>query len=60
MEHAGEAGSPLGAPCMERLRGNRALSAASIGVTAAVVGVIANLGVYFAVHTLFSQTLSLT
>jgi chromate transporter len=44
----------LGAPYMERLRGNRSLSAALTGITAAVVGVIANLGVYFAVHTLFS------
>jgi chromate transporter len=46
----------LGAPYMERLRGNRSLSSALTGITAAVVGVIANLGVYFAVHTLFSQT----
>jgi chromate transporter len=47
----------LGAPYMERLRGNRSLSAALTGITAAVVGVIANLGVYFAVHTLFDDTL---
>jgi chromate transporter len=46
----------LGAPYMERLRGNRSLSAALSGITAAVVGVIANLGVYFAVHTLFRET----
>jgi chromate transporter len=46
----------LGAPYMERLRGNRALSSALGGITAAVVGVIANLGLYFAVHTLFSET----
>ncbi|MGY1704595.1 chromate efflux transporter [Geodermatophilus sp. SYSU D00697] len=46
----------LGAPYMERLRGNRSLSAALTGITAAVVGVIANLGVFFAVHTLFAQT----
>jgi chromate transporter len=46
----------LGAPYMERLRGNRSLSAALTGITAAVVGVIANLGVYFAVHTLFRET----
>jgi chromate transporter len=46
----------LGAPYMERLRGNRTLSAALTGITAAVVGVIANLGVYFASHTLFSDT----
>ncbi len=46
----------LGAPYMERLRGNRSLSAALRGITAAVVGIIANLGVYFAVHTLFSSS----
>ncbi|SNR66887.1 chromate efflux transporter [Blastococcus mobilis] len=46
----------LGAPYVERLRGNRSLSAALTGITAAVVGVIANLGVYFAVHTLFRET----
>lgn len=45
----------LGAPYMERLRGNRAMSAALTGITAAVVGVIANLAAYFAVHTLFSR-----
>ncbi|MEV6304297.1 chromate efflux transporter [Actinoplanes sp. NPDC051861] len=44
----------LGAPYVERLRGNVALSAALTGITAAVVGVIANLGLYFAVHTLFA------
>jgi chromate transporter len=48
----------LGAPYMERLRGNRALSSALTGITAAVVGVIANLAVYFAVHTLFSRTVA--
>jgi chromate transporter len=48
----------LGAPYMERLRGNRSLSAALTGVTAAVVGVIANLGLYFAVHTLFAGTVT--
>jgi chromate transporter len=46
----------LGAPYVERLRGNAALSAALTGVTAAVVGVIANLALYFAIHTLFSET----
>jgi chromate transporter len=46
----------LGAPYVERLRGNHALSAALTGITAAVVGVIANLAYYFAVHTLFSIT----
>jgi chromate transporter len=48
----------LGAPYMERLRGNRSLSAALTGITAAVIGVIANLGVYFAIHTLFADTVS--
>jgi chromate transporter len=46
----------LGAPYVERLRGNRALSAALTGITAAVVGVIANLAFFFALHTLFSET----
>lgn len=46
----------LGAPYVERLRGNQALSAALTGVTAAVVGVIANLALFFAVHTLFADT----
>jgi chromate transporter len=46
----------LGAPYVERLRGNRAVAATLGGITAAVVGVIANLAVYFAVHTLFAST----
>ncbi|MFP5282324.1 MAG: chromate efflux transporter [Actinomycetes bacterium] len=46
----------LGAPYVERLRNNRSLSAALTGITAAVVGVIANLALFFAVHTLFAQT----
>jgi chromate transporter len=45
----------VGAPYVERLRGNRALSAALTGITSAVVGVIANLAVYFAVHTIFGS-----
>ncbi|WP_330308443.1 MULTISPECIES: chromate efflux transporter [unclassified Streptomyces] len=44
----------LGAPYIERLRGNRSVSAALTGITAAVVGVIANLALYFALHTLFT------
>jgi chromate transporter len=50
----------VGAPWVERLRGNRVLSAALTGVTAAVVGVIASLALFMAVHTLFHQTTSLT
>jgi chromate transporter len=46
----------LGAPYVERLRGNARLSAALTAITAAVVGVIANLAVFFAVHTLFDDT----
>ena len=46
----------IGAPYVERLRHSRALSAALTTITAAVVGVIANLGAYFAVHTFWSQT----
>ncbi len=46
----------LGAPHVERLRGNRLLSAALTGITAAVVGVIAHLALFFALHTLFSAT----
>jgi chromate transporter len=45
----------LGAPFMERLRGNRALSGALAAITAAVVGVIANLSVWFALHVLFRE-----
>ena len=46
----------LGAPYVERLRHNQALSSALTGITAAVVGVIANLAVYFTLHTLFDET----
>ena len=44
----------LGAPYVERLRGNRHLTAALSGITAAVVGVIASLALYG--NTLFSAT----
>ena len=50
----------LGAPYVERLRGNRDLAAALAGITAAVVGVIASLAVFFALHTLFGETARLT
>jgi chromate transporter len=46
-----------GAPFIERLRGNKALSAALTTITAAVVGVIFNLAIWFAIHTLFGQTM---
>jgi chromate transporter len=44
-----------GAPYVERLRSNAAISAALAGVTAAVVGVIANLSLWFGVHFLFGR-----
>ena len=50
----------LGAPYVERLRGNQALSTALTGITAAVVGVIASLAVFFALHTLFADTTRVT
>lgn len=45
----------LGAPYVERLRQNKALSGALTAITAAVVGVIANLALWFALHTLFGR-----
>jgi chromate transporter len=45
----------LGAPFSERLRGNRALSAALRAITAAVVGVILNLALWFGMHALFGE-----
>lgn len=45
----------LGAPYVEALRGNRAISAALSAITAAVVGVILNLAVWFALHVLFRE-----
>ncbi len=48
----------VGAPYVERLRGNRALSSALTGITASVVGVIANLAIFFAIHTLFRDVTS--
>ena len=47
----------LGAPYIERLRGNAAVSGALAAITAAVVGVVLNLAIWFAIHTLFRQTL---
>ena len=45
----------LGAPYVERLRRNRALSAALSTITAAVVGAIASLALTFGIHTLFEH-----
>lgn len=43
----------LGAPYIEALRNNRVIHAALSAITAAVVGVILNLSVWFTVHTVF-------
>ena len=48
----------LGAPFIEQLRGNRALTGALSAITAAVVGVIANLALWFALHTLFREVVA--
>jgi chromate transporter len=49
----------LGAPYVEALRGARALSSALSAVTAAVVGVILNLAVWFGIHVIFRETVPL-
>ena len=50
----------LGAPYVERVRQNRYLSAMLAMVTAAVVGVIANLALWFALHVLFRNVTEVT
>jgi chromate transporter len=46
----------LGAPFIEKLRGNARLNAAMSAITAAVVGVVLNLAIWFAIHSIFRQT----
>ena len=46
----------LGAPFIEIMRGNKALAGALSAITAAVVGVILNLAIWFAIHTVFRET----
>ena len=48
----------LGAPYIEKIRANKALSGALAAITAAVVGVILNLAVWFGVHTIFRKTVA--
>lgn len=48
----------LGGPYVEALRGNRALSAALGAITAAIVGVIMNLALWFGLHVLFREVRS--
>ncbi len=50
----------LGAPHVERLRGNRPIAGALSAITAAVVGIILNLAIWFALHVLFSETTDLS
>jgi chromate transporter len=45
----------LGAPFIETLRGNKPLAGALSAITAAVVGVVLNLAIWFAVHTIFAE-----
>jgi chromate transporter len=45
----------LGGPHIEQLRGNKKLTSALSTITAAIVGVILNLAVWFALHVFFPQ-----
>jgi chromate transporter len=45
----------LGAPYVERLGRQRAVAGALSAITAAVVGVVANLSIWFALHVLFAR-----
>jgi chromate transporter len=47
----------VGAPFIEHLRGISALNSALAAITAAVVGVILNLALWFAIHTIFTVTI---
>lgn len=49
----------LGAPFMEGLRTNKSLSSALTAVTAAVVGVILNLALWFSIHVVWSEVRTL-
>ena len=50
----------LGAPFIERLRDNAVLTAALTAITAAVVGVILNLAVWFGLHVVFDEVRTAT
>ena len=45
----------VGGPYVESLRGNRSLHSAMSSITAAIVGVVLNLAVWFALHTVFGS-----
>ncbi|GHE73555.1 chromate transporter [Camelimonas fluminis] len=49
----------LGGPYVEKLRNNQAARSALSAITAAVVGVVANLALWFALHVLFRSTTGL-
>ena len=46
----------LGAPYIEKFRDNQKISATLSGITAAVVGVVLNLAVWFGIYVIFPQT----
>ncbi len=46
----------IGAPHIEQMRGNKNITAALTGITAAVVGVILNLAVFLGIKVIFPQT----
>jgi chromate transporter len=46
----------VGAPYIEHLRGNKLLTGALSAITAAVVGVVLNLAIWFAIHAMFRVT----
>ena len=50
----------LGAPYIEALRGNRVLAVALTGITAAVVGVVLNLAIWFGLRVMFAELADLT
>jgi chromate transporter len=45
----------VGGPYVESLRGNKSLHTAMSSITAAIVGVVLNLAVWFALHTIFGS-----
>ena len=50
----------LGAPYIEALRGNRVLAVALTGITAAVVGVVLNLAIWFGLRVMFAELTDVT
>ena len=48
----------LGAPFVEAMRHNKALAGALAAITASVVGVILNLAIWFAIHSVFREVVA--